>query len=94
MRRVLSEEQVVEMRLKYKTEKITKTRLAEIYHCSVTTIALWLPKNDKLRREKFSPKAPTHCYKCHEKLLGHERCTNCEILLHNGIDYTNKPHIC
>ena len=82
--RSLSDNQIVELRELYKTNSFSKKQLSVHFKCSPTTIALWLPEDNKAREDKFTykRKKQTNCHKCNKLLKGHERCKRCTILLH------------
>jgi hypothetical protein len=86
----LTDKQVLEIRELYQSGLYTKKQLSEMYNCSQTTIALWLPEISVYREYKFSLRTqrPKNCYKCGELLETHKTCKWCTILLHD------KPCIC
>lgn len=85
--RSLTEKDLEEVRYLYAHERYTKLRLSQIYNCSITTIALWLPKRSKYRTLKLKSNSKRDimvCYKCGEDIKNHKRCPLCTILLHNN----------
>lgn len=67
---------------------MTKKSIADKYNCSITTVALWLPEDDTLRKLKFKPRVKkVVCHKCNAFIQGHRRCKSCTSLIHGEIDY-------
>lgn len=83
--RCLTEKQVSEVRELYKSGLYNKKELSEMYGCSQTTIALWLPEESQYREWKIHIRREriTICSKCGVSILAHPRCKECTILLHN-----------
>lgn len=85
-KRSLTDEEVERIRDLFYTEKYTKTELANKFHCTITTIALWLPIEEEVRLNKFhsNKKHEPLCKRCGKQLKTHLRCALCTRLLHNN----------
>lgn len=82
--RSLTDKQVIEIRELFNSGLYSKKQLAEMYNCSQTTIALWLPVYSEYREVKIHIKRikPKNCVKCDLPYEGHKRCIECTAYIH------------
>lgn len=96
--RSLSDKEVIEVREFYTSGLYTKKELAEMYKCSPTTIALWLPEKSEYREIKIHSQTFIYyekgkCRLCEKSLKNHLRCSLCTILLHDKLCNHDKKSI-
>lgn len=85
-KRCFSIKKLDKLRELYDTGEYTKSELAILFKCSITTISLWIPKKSIYRENKIHnmyKKKIEECKKCGGDLHSHLRCRFCTILLHN-----------
>ena len=85
--RSLTDKQVQEIRIKYRTTQVRQKDLAQEYHCDISTICLWLNPNPAKRLQKFKyVRSKMNICDCGILYKQHPRCVNCSQLLHNECD--------
>lgn len=91
--RSLTDQQVTEIREKYKLPGITLEILADEYHCSVFTISVWADPDPARRVKAFKKRITIKLCHCGISYTVHKRCPICTQLLHGECDCTNnKPY--
>ena len=91
MQRIFDNDQLIRLKQLFETGEYTKTDLARMFHCSVTTVCLWLNPDPKVREDKFRSRATrTHC-DCGRLCKGHAKCKICGIQMHSLEEITQLP---
>lgn len=86
--RTFTDDEVSTIRELYNTRNYTKSEIARLYECSVTTVCLWLNPDEQVRISKFQIRRKKNTCLCGQKLKKHVRCKVCGLLIHNK-DKTN-----